>query len=134
MYRLAHEVSGGLIVTLPGPNEDHNPETRQSLSNVLGGRSDIPYDKRASVARFIEALTASDAGGWMSVISLHGGGSPQAMKGEIARRYPIEERKLLVERLMDRGLINEAPAASAEPGQCCDTGCIEPTQSSSEKG
>jgi len=125
MYRLAHEVSGGLIVTLPGPDEDHNPETRASLSNVLGGRPDIPYDKRASVARFIEDLTASDAGGWMSVISLHGGGSPQAMKGEIARRYPIEERKLLVERLIDRGLISAAPATSVEPGQCCDAGCTE---------
>ena len=26
MQRLAHEVSGGLIVTLPGPDEDHRPE------------------------------------------------------------------------------------------------------------
>ena len=27
MHRLAHYVSGGLIVALPGPDEDHNPET-----------------------------------------------------------------------------------------------------------
>ena len=27
MHRIAHDVSGGLIVTLPGPDEDHNPET-----------------------------------------------------------------------------------------------------------
>ena len=27
MHRLAHYVSGGLIVTLPGPDEDHNPAT-----------------------------------------------------------------------------------------------------------
>ena len=27
MQRIAHYVSGGLIVTLPGPDEDHNPET-----------------------------------------------------------------------------------------------------------
>ena len=27
MHRIAHYVSGGLIVTLPGPDEDHNPET-----------------------------------------------------------------------------------------------------------
>ena len=25
MHRIAHEVSGGLIVALPGPDEDHNP-------------------------------------------------------------------------------------------------------------
>ena len=71
----------------------------------------------------MEDLTASDAGGWMSVISIHGGGSPQALKGEIFRRYPIAERKQLVERLMERGVLTDAPAASAEPGQCCDTGC-----------
>ena len=29
MHRLAHEVSGGLIVALPGPDEDHNPATRR---------------------------------------------------------------------------------------------------------
>ena len=132
MYRLAHEVSGGLIVALPGPEEDHNPETRAALSDVLGGRSDIPYDKRASVARFIEDLTASDAAGWMSLISLHGGGSPQAMKGEIFRRYPIQDRKRLVERLIDRGALSEAPAATAEPGQCCDTGCVESTATPTE--
>src|SRR5699024_2572 len=27
MHRLAHHVSGGLIVALPGPDEDHNPDT-----------------------------------------------------------------------------------------------------------
>jgi 4-hydroxybutyryl-CoA dehydratase/vinylacetyl-CoA-Delta-isomerase len=35
MHRIAHYVSGGLIVTLPGPDEDHNPETGAKLSEVL---------------------------------------------------------------------------------------------------
>lgn len=38
MHRLAHYVSGGLIVALPGPDEDHNPETAASLAAVLAGR------------------------------------------------------------------------------------------------
>ncbi len=46
MQRLAHTVSGGLIVALPGPDEDHNPATAASLAALLGGRADIPYDKR----------------------------------------------------------------------------------------
>ena len=37
MHRLAHYVSGGLIVALPGPDEDHNPETQASLAAVLAG-------------------------------------------------------------------------------------------------
>ncbi|MGE0858872.1 MAG: 4-hydroxyphenylacetate 3-hydroxylase family protein [Gammaproteobacteria bacterium] len=123
MHRLAHEVSGGLIVALPGPDDDHNPETRASLAAVLGGRADIPYDKRAQVARFIEDLTASDAAGWMSLISLHGGGSPQAMKAEIFRRYPVGEKRALVERLMERGVLTSNASNAKQPGQCCEKGC-----------
>ena len=88
MHRIAHYVSGGLIVALPGPDEDHNPATAASLAAVLGGRPDIPYEKRAEVSRFIEDLTVSSQAGWYSVISLHGGGSPEAMKREIWRNYP----------------------------------------------
>ena len=123
MHRLAHELSGGLIVALPGPDEDHNPDTRAVLADVLRGRADIPYAKRAQVARFIEDLTASDAAGWMSLISLHGGGSPAAMKAEIFRRYPIHDRKQLVARLMERGVLASDTPECAQPGQCCDEGC-----------
>jgi 4-hydroxybutyryl-CoA dehydratase/vinylacetyl-CoA-Delta-isomerase len=126
MQRLAHEVSGGLIVTLPGPGEDHNPATAGRLSEVLAGRSDIPYERRVAVARFIEDLTASYQGGWYSVISLHGGGSPHAMKNEIVRRYPIADRVELVENLLDRGMLADATrriTLARQPGRCCAQGC-----------
>ncbi|MDA0191734.1 MAG: aminotransferase class IV, partial [Proteobacteria bacterium] len=83
MHRLAHEVSGGLIVALPGPDEDHNPATAATLAEVLRANPSVPYDKRIEVSRFIEDLTASYQGGWYSLISLHGGGSPTALKQEI---------------------------------------------------
>ena len=126
IHRLAHQVSGGLIVALPGPDEDHNPETRADLATVLAGRADFPAQRRAEVARFIEDLTASDAGGWMSVISLHGGGSPEAMKREIYRRYPVYERTQMVSRLIERGVLAAASGAANQPGQCCDEGCTPP--------
>lgn len=72
MHRIAHYVSGGLIVALPGPDEDHNPATAASLAEVLRANPDVPYEKRIQTARFIEDLTASYQGGWYSVISLHG--------------------------------------------------------------
>ncbi|MEM9304212.1 MAG: 4-hydroxyphenylacetate 3-hydroxylase N-terminal domain-containing protein [Pseudomonadota bacterium] len=130
MHRTAHTVSGGLIVALPGPDEDHNPATAGDLATMLRAREDVPYQQRIDVARFVEDITASDQGGWYSVISLHGGGSPEAMKREIFRRYPIEERKALVERLLDRGVAEThesgAPARSKQPGQCCPVGCQAP--------
>ena len=131
MHRLAHEVSGGLIVALPGPDEDHNPATAATLAEVLRANPDVPYDKRIEVARFMEDLTASYQGGWYSVISLHGGGSPAAMKQEIWRNYPLGDKVDLVERLLDRNVVHD-PARpitrNRQPGRCCDTGCTTPGQ------
>jgi 4-hydroxybutyryl-CoA dehydratase / vinylacetyl-CoA-Delta-isomerase len=140
MHRLAHEVSGGLVVTLPGPDEDHNPATKATLAEVLRANPAVPYDKRIQTARFIEDLTASYQGGWYSVISLHGGGSPAAMKQEIWRRYPLGDKVALVERLLDRGALavenaDGTPRAitarrtvDRQPGRCCDRGCAAPGQ------
>jgi len=135
MHRLAHYVSGGLIVALPGPDEDHNPQTQASLAAVLGGRFDIPVEQRAEVARLIEDLTISHQGGWYSVISLHGGGSPEAMKREIWRNYPLTEKTALVEALLDRGILDDGRRVSQQPGRCCPIGCEAPapmTRSSAE--
>jgi len=126
MHRLAHYVSGGLVVALPGPDEDHNPETKASLMAVLAGRPDIAAEQRLEVARFIEDLTASHQAGWYSMISLHGGGSPEAMKREIWRNYPVLEKRELVERLLDRGVLDEGRRVSKQPGRCCATGCEVP--------
>jgi 4-hydroxybutyryl-CoA dehydratase/vinylacetyl-CoA-Delta-isomerase len=129
MHRLAHHVSGGLIVTLPGPDEDHNPATAGRLSELLSGRSDIPYEKRIEAARMVEDLTASYQGGWYSVISLHGGGSPEAMEREIWRHYPLGNKVDLVERLLERGILADDTrqiVRNRQPGRCCIEGCMVP--------
>ncbi|MGE0700580.1 MAG: 4-hydroxyphenylacetate 3-hydroxylase family protein [Hyphomicrobiaceae bacterium] len=126
MHRLAHYVSGGLVVALPGPDEDHNPETAASLAAVLAGRPDVPAARRMEVARLMEDLTASYTGSWMSVISLHGGGSPEAMKREIWRNYPVAAKREMVEQLLDRGVLDESQRVSRQPGRCCATGCEVP--------
>ncbi|HMB08701.1 MAG TPA: 4-hydroxyphenylacetate 3-hydroxylase N-terminal domain-containing protein, partial [Isosphaeraceae bacterium] len=127
MQRLAHYVSGGLVVALPGPEEDHNPATQARLSAVLAGRQDIPASRRLEVARLLEDLTASDSAGWYSIISLHGGGSPEAMKREIWRQYPLEDKVALVEGLLERGVAADiARPRDRQPGRCCITGCRVP--------
>jgi 4-hydroxybutyryl-CoA dehydratase/vinylacetyl-CoA-Delta-isomerase len=131
MHRLAHELSGGLIVALPGPEEDHNPATAARLSEVLRAHPDIPYERRIQTARFLEDLTASYQGGWYSVISLHGGGSPAAMRQEIHRHYPVGDKVALVERLLERGVVppeGRAITRNRQPGRCCDRGCTAPGQ------
>ena len=126
MHRLAHDVSGGMIVALPGPDEDHNPETRGDMMAMLQGAPGIPTEHRLEVGRLMHDLTASDQAGWMSVISLHGGGSPEAMRREIYRYYPMQERRELVEKLLDRGVLDTGQAVSKQPGRCCPVGCQVP--------
>ena len=82
--------------------------------------------QRAEVARFIEDLTVSHEAGWYSVISLHGGGSPEAMKREIWRNSPVIEKVELVEGLLDRGILGEGRRVSKQPSRCCATGCQVP--------
>ena len=97
---------------------------------MLRANPDVPYDKRIQAARFLEDLTASYQGGWYSVISLHGGGSPAAMKQEIWRNYPVGNKVDLVERLLERGILDDprrAITANRQPGRCCDAGCSPPS-------
>jgi 4-hydroxybutyryl-CoA dehydratase/vinylacetyl-CoA-Delta-isomerase len=78
------------------------------------------------VARFLEDLTASYQGGWYSLISLHGGGSPEAMKTEIWRNYPLGDK---VDLVLDRGVLADATrkiTRNRQPGRCCATGCFAP--------
>ncbi|MDA0230517.1 MAG: 4-hydroxyphenylacetate 3-hydroxylase [Proteobacteria bacterium] len=135
MQRIAHDLSGGLIVALPGPDEDHNPATAAHLEELWQGRDDIPPERRREVARFLGDITASDTAGWYSLISLHGGGSPAATSMEIYRSYPLEDKVALVEGLLDRGLLAEKVTGEQtddQPGRCCVDGCQPPEAEPSE--
>ena len=50
MQRIAHDLSGGLIVALPGPAEDHNPTTAAKLNELWQGRDDIPPERRRDIS------------------------------------------------------------------------------------
>ena len=97
---------------------------------MLRANPAVPCDKRPQTARFIEDLTASYQAGWYSVISLHGGGPPAAMKQEIWRRSPLGSKVELVERLLDRGVLAPDPARpifqNRQPRRCSDSGCSAP--------
>jgi len=51
------------------------------------------------------------------------------MKQEIWRRYPLGSKVELVERLLERGVLDDPGrriAANRQPGRCCDRGCTAP--------
>jgi len=102
MFKIAHEITGGLLVTSPYPEDMENPDLKDKLTDYLQGREDIPTDHRLKIARLLEDITASYQGGWYSTISIVGGGPPEAQKMEIVRKYDIEERKSLVQMIIQQ--------------------------------
>lgn len=96
MFRLAHEMAGGIVVTAPTPEDAANPAVKSRVDHYLQGKADALTAERLKLARFLEDVTASYQGGWYSIISLHGSGSPAAETIEILRRYPVDERRALV--------------------------------------
>ena len=127
MHRVAHYVSGGLIVALPGPDEDHNPETSgvARCGHAADGRT-FPPTSASRSARFIEDLTASYEA--RLVLGDHAArrrlaGSDEA--GDLAQLSGLEKVEL-VERLLDRGILDEGRRVSKQPGRCCATGCQVP--------
>ncbi len=97
--RLAQDVAGGLVATLPSEKDFDNPETGPLLRKYLQGRAGVPVEHRARVLRLIENMTLGrNAVGYLTE-SMHGAGSPQAQRIQIARQMNIEEKKKLAESL-----------------------------------
>ncbi len=99
MFKASHEISGGIVVTSPYPEDMERLDVKTKLTDYLMGKDTIPADHRLRIARLLEDITASYQGGWYSVISIVGGGPPEAEKIEIMRKYDLEERMSHVEKI-----------------------------------
>lgn len=93
--RLAHDVSGGFIATLPYEADYKNPETREYIDKYLKANPNVPTEDRIRLARLIENMT----GGTALAESMHGAGSPQAMKIMLYRESNMDHKKKLAKKL-----------------------------------
>jgi 4-hydroxybutyryl-CoA dehydratase/vinylacetyl-CoA-Delta-isomerase len=99
MFRIAHEIAGGIVATVPTPEDVSSADNAALIEKYLVGASGIPASHRIDMARFLQDLTASKEGGWYGVISAHGGGSPEAMRISAVRRYDLKSRRQLARHL-----------------------------------
>ena len=74
--RLAQDIAGGLVATLPSEADLKHPEIGKYVDKYFRGVDSVPTEYRMRVARLIENMT----GGTALVESMHGAGSPQAQK------------------------------------------------------
>jgi 4-hydroxybutyryl-CoA dehydratase/vinylacetyl-CoA-Delta-isomerase len=91
--RLAQDLAGGLMVTLPSEQDFAAADTGELLERFFKGREDIPTEDRVRILRLIENMTLGrNAVGYLTE-SLHGAGSPQAQRIQILRNMNVAEKK-----------------------------------------
>src|SRR6476659_10688204 len=97
--RLAQDIAGGLVVTMPSEKDLKNNEVGPLIRKLLQGRSGVETVDRMRVLRLIENMTIGrNAVGYLTE-SLHGAGSPQAQRIQIARTMNVEAKKARARRL-----------------------------------
>jgi len=96
--RLAQDLAGGMIVTMPSEKDFENPEIGELVKKYVN-TGVVPPENRQRMLRLIENLTMGCAAVGYLTESMHGAGSPQAQRIMIARLVDLEHRKELAEKL-----------------------------------
>ena len=97
--RLAQDIAGGLMVTMPSEKDFRNPETGPILRKYLAGRKGVDVENRMRILRLIENMTMGrNAVGYLTE-SMHGAGSPQAQRIQIARQMQLGYKMNLAKNL-----------------------------------
>ncbi len=97
--RLAQDLAGGFVSTLPSEAELTDARLGPLLDKYLAAKEGIPTEHRVRVLRLIENMTMGrNAVGYLTE-SMHGAGSPQAQRIQIARLADMEAKKGAAERL-----------------------------------
>jgi len=97
--RLAEDLAGGLMVTMPSEKDLHHPKIGPLVDKYLRGVAEIPTADRMRVLRLIENLTLGTAAVSYRTESMHGAGSPEAQAIMIRRLSDLEAKKTLAKRL-----------------------------------
>ncbi len=93
--RLAHDLAGGIIATMPFEDDLANPDVKKYVEKYLKGVEKVPTEDRIRLLRLIETMT----GGTALAESMHGAGSPQAQKVMYMRMGNLEQKKKLAKNL-----------------------------------
>ena len=93
--RLAHDIAGGFIATLPHEWDFNSPVTGPLIKKYFVGNEEYSAEDRIKIARLLENMS----GGTALAESMHGAGSPQAMRIMILRESNMEQKEELAANL-----------------------------------
>lgn len=87
--RLAQDIGGGILATLPSEADFRSPEIGKYVEKYMKGVASVSTEDRMRMLRLLENMT----GGVALVESMHGAGSPQAQRIMYSKLSNIEEKK-----------------------------------------
>ena len=97
--RLAEDIAGGLMVTMPSQQDYDNEKLKPYIDKYLKGIADVSTEDRMRVLRLIENITLGTAAVGYRTESMHGAGSPQAQRVMIGRQANMEHKKELAKTI-----------------------------------
>ncbi|MCP1102681.1 4-hydroxybutyryl-CoA dehydratase/vinylacetyl-CoA-Delta-isomerase [Aequitasia blattaphilus] len=97
--RLAEDIAGGLMVTMPSQQDYDNEKLRPYIDKYLQGNADVSTEDRMRILRLIENITLGTAAVGYRTESMHGAGSPQAQRIMIGRQANVEHKKELAKNI-----------------------------------
>ncbi|WP_418745529.1 4-hydroxyphenylacetate 3-hydroxylase family protein [Frisingicoccus sp.] len=98
--RLAQDIAGGLMVTLPSEKDINHPVAGPYIKKYFAGTSTTSVENRFKIMRLIENLTLGTAAVGYLTESLHGAGSPQAQRIMISRQSNMPGKKQLAKDIV----------------------------------
>ncbi|MDF2502917.1 4-hydroxyphenylacetate 3-hydroxylase family protein [Clostridium sp.] len=99
IVRLAEDIAGGLMVTMPSEKDYNNPATGKYIEKYLVGAESVPVENRMRILRLIENLSLGTAAVGYRTESMHGAGSPQAQRIMISRQGNLGKKKALAKAI-----------------------------------
>jgi 4-hydroxybutyryl-CoA dehydratase / vinylacetyl-CoA-Delta-isomerase len=112
--RLAQDLAGGLVVTMPSELDLRHEEIGELLHRYLVGRAEVDTDERLRILRLIENMTLGrNAVGYLTE-SLHGAGSPQSQRVQIGRGMQLDYKRGLARTLA--GIVGSVEDDATDPG------------------
>jgi len=97
--RLAEDIAGGLMVTMPSEADFRHPKLGAYIDKYFKGIDGVPTEYRFRIMRLIENITLGAAAVGYRTESLHGAGSPQAQRVMIARQGNLQHKKQLAKNI-----------------------------------
>jgi 4-hydroxybutyryl-CoA dehydratase / vinylacetyl-CoA-Delta-isomerase len=93
--RLAHDIAGGIVATLPFEDDLRSPEVGALVEKYIAGVADVSTETRMKILRLLENMT----GGTALIESMHGAGSPQSQRVMYQRLGNLEGKMKLAKHL-----------------------------------